>query len=100
MKIVIIGLGYVGLVTAACLAELGHEVLGIDIDSNKIELLKEGQMPIYEPGLRELVNKNSIEGRLVFTNTIGPDLDKAVLVFLAVGTPSNKDGSPNVTAVY
>src|SRR3990167_5054686 len=100
MKIATIGLGYVGLVTAACLSELGHEVIGIDIDSNRIELLKEGQMPIYEPGLRELVSKNSIEGRLSFTDTVGPDIDKVSLIFLAVGTPSNKDGTPDISAVY
>ena len=100
MNITVIGLGYVGLVTAACLAELGHEVLGIDIDSNKIELLKEGQMPIYEPGLRELVHKNNLEGRLTFTDTIGLEVDKSLLVFLAVGTPSNQDGTPDISAIY
>ncbi len=100
MNIVVIGLGYVGLVTAACLAELGHEVLGIDIDPNKINLLKEGQMPIYEPGLRELVSKNNMEGRLVFSDKLEHDIDKASLVFLAVGTPSKEDGTPDLSAVY
>ena len=84
MNITVIGLGYVGLVTSACLAELGHEVLGIDIDTSKVEMLQEGQMPIYEPGLRELVSKNSMEGRLSFKNTFGPELDKSLLIFLAV----------------
>ena len=100
MKIAVIGLGYVGLVTAACLAELGHEVLGIDIDQNRIELLKEGLMPIYEPGLRELVSKNSMEERLTFTNVFSPDIDSVSLIFLAVGTPSDKNGTPDVTSVY
>lgn len=100
MNIAVIGLGYVGLVTAACLAELGHEVLGIDIDLNKVKMLKEGEMPIYEPGLRELVSKNSMEGRLAFTNTFRQEIDKALLIFLAVGTPSNSDGTPNITAIY
>ena len=100
MNIVVIGLGYVGLVTAACLAELGHEVLGIDIDPAKIKLLKDGQMPIYEPGLRELVSKNNQEGRLNFTNEFGNEVDKSDLIFLAVGTPSKENGVPDVSAIY
>ncbi len=100
MKIATIGLGYVGLVTAACLSELGHEVLGIDIDPKRIELLKEGEMPIYEPGLRELVAKNTQEGRLSFTDFFSSEIDKVSLIFLAVGTPSNKDGTPDTSAVY
>lgn len=100
MNIVVIGLGYVGLVTAACLAELGHEVLGIDIDSNRISMLKEGEMPIYEPGLRELISKNNIEERLSFANSSTSDTDKATLIFIAVGTPSNPDGTPDLTSVY
>ena len=100
MNIVTIGLGYVGLVTAACLAELGHEVLGIDIDPERIKMLKDGQMPIYEPGLRELVSKNNSEGRLNFINKFGPEVDKADLIFLAVGTPSKENGTPDVSAIY
>ncbi len=100
MQIVIIGLGYVGLVSAACLAELGHEVLGIDIDPEKVKLLKDGQMPIYEPGLRELVSKNNSEGRLNFTNSFGSEVDKADLIFLAVGTPSKENGTPDISAIY
>lgn len=100
MQITVIGLGYVGLVTSACLAELGHEVLGIDIDVKRIELLKEGLMPIYEPGLRELISKNSMEGRFNFENKFTESIDKSSLIFLAVGTPPNKDGSPDISAVY
>ncbi len=100
MNITVIGLGYVGLVTAACLAELGHEVLGIDIDLEKIKLLKDGQMPIYEPGLRELVSKNESEGRLIFTNAFSSEVDKSDLIFLAVGTPSKENGVPDVSAIY
>ncbi|OGI06016.1 MAG: hypothetical protein A3I68_04685 [Candidatus Melainabacteria bacterium RIFCSPLOWO2_02_FULL_35_15] len=100
MKIVVVGLGYVGLVTSACLAELGHDVLGIDIDPEKIKLLKDGQMPIYEPGLRELVSKNNSEGRLNFTNSFSTEIDTADLIFLAVGTPSKENGIPDVSAIY
>ena len=100
MKIAILGLGYVGLVTAACLAELGNEVLGIDIDSKKVDDLKDGLMPIYEPGLRELVLKNKTEGRLIFTDKITPEIDESLLVFIAVGTPSDKTGNSDLTAVY
>lgn len=100
MKITVIGLGYVGLVTAACLAELGHEVCGIDIDASKIKLLKEGEMPIYEPGLRELVTKNNAEGRLIFGEKITATIDESLLIFIAVGTPSNSDGTPNINAIY
>ena len=100
MNIVTIGLGYVGLVTSACLAELGHEVLGIDIDPEKIRLLIDGQMPIYEPGLRELVSKNNQEGKLNFTNSFSAEVDKADLIFLAVGTPSKENGTPDISAIY
>src|SRR3989338_1452533 len=100
MHLTTIGLGYVGLVTAACLAELGNEVLGIDIDKEKIEMLKEGQMPIFEPGLRELVLKNKMEGRLTFQDKISEEIDKSLLIFIAVGTPSDKDGKPDISAMY
>lgn len=100
MKISVIGLGYVGLVTAACLAELGNEVLGIDIDSKKIDELKDGLMPIYEPGLRELVLKNKTEGRLTFVDKITAEIDESLLVFIAVGTPSDKAGNSDLSAVY
>ena len=101
MNISVIGLGYVGLVTAACLAELGHNVLGIDIDINKINLLtKDRQIPIYEPGLKELVFKNVDEGRLNYSNKIDGEIDKSVLVFLAVGTPAKEDGTPDISYIY
>ncbi len=98
-KISVIGTGYVGLVTGTCLADLGHEVVGVDIDKAKIEMLLNGVMPIYEPGIEELVRKNVEAGRLVFTT----DFDKAVketeIVFIAVGTPSRDDGSVNLDYV-
>ena len=100
MNITVIGLGYVGLVTAACLAELGHTVQGIDTDPKRVEMLREGQMPIYEPGLRELVTKNNMEGRLTFTDKYDEDIEHSLLVFLAVGTPTADDGTPDISAVY
>lgn len=100
MKIAIIGLGYVGLVTASCLAELGNEVFGIDTDTSKVNKLKDGEMPIYEPGLRELVIKNKTEGRLSFDDSITKSIDDVQLIFIAVGTPSLDSGKPDITAVY
>lgn len=100
MKIVTIGTGYVGLVTAACLAELGHNVLGVDIDSKKIEKLKTGEIPIYEPGLPELVKKNLKEKRLSFSDNFTSEIDNAEIIFLAVGTPSKEDGTADLTYVY
>lgn len=100
MKITVIGLGYVGLVTAACLSELGNEVWGIDIDSTRVKDLQEGKMPIYEPGLRELVIKNKQENRLNFTDKFSPEIDKSLLVFIAVGTPPDENGKPDVNCVF
>lgn len=100
MNITVIGLGYVGLVTSACFAELGHVVQGIDIDLEKIKMLKEGQMPLYEPGLRELISKNNMEGRLLFTHTFSKDIGNSLLIFIAVGTPSKSNGIPDLSAVY
>lgn len=99
MKIVVIGTGYVGLVTGTCLADIGHQITCVDIDKNKIENLKKGIIPIYEPGLSEIVKKNFDQGNLEFTT----DTDKAVkeseVVFIAVGTPSLPDGSVNLDYV-
>lgn len=99
MKIAVIGTGYVGLVTGTCLADIGHQIICVDIDKNKIENLKKGIIPIYEPGLSEIVKKNFDQGNLEFTT----DTDKAVkeseVVFIAVGTPSLPDGSVNLDYV-
>ncbi len=90
MKLAFIGTGYVGLVTGACMAELGHQVVCADIDTKKIAKLKKGIMPIYELGLEELVEKNVKEGRLSFTSSIGDAMKRSEVVFSAVGTPEDK----------
>ena len=100
MKITIIGTGYVGLVTGTCLAETGNDVTCVDCDRRKIEVLNRGQIPIYEPGLAELVSRNVAEGRLHFTIDIGAAVKKAQLVFLAVGTPPADDGSVDLSALW
>ena len=87
MKIAVIGTGYVGLVTATCLADSGNDVVGIDIDPGKIAILAAGQLPIYEPGLLELVQRNCRDGRLTFTTDYAVGIPQARLIFIAVGTP-------------
>lgn len=99
MKIAIVGTGYVGLVSGACFAEMGTNVTCIDIDTEKISLLKNGTMPIYEPGLEELVRKNVREGRLGFSTELANVLDDVELVFCAVGTPPGEDGSADLKYV-
>ena len=90
MRIAVIGTGYVGLVTATCLAESGNDVLGIDKDASKIEVLECVRLLIYEPGLLELVQRNRREGRLAFTTSLSDGIRAAKLVFIAVGTPQTK----------
>ncbi|HKV38989.1 MAG TPA: nucleotide sugar dehydrogenase, partial [Blastocatellia bacterium] len=99
MQISVIGTGYVGLVTGACFAEFGNIVTCVDKDERKIELLTAGEMPIYEPGLETLVTKNVREGRLSFTTDLVDAVQKALVVFLAVGTPSTDDGSADMTQI-
>src|SRR5579883_3436755 len=88
-RICVIGTGYVGLVTGTCFAELGNQVICLDIDAAKIERLKSGEMPIYEPGLAELVQRNAAAGRLNFTTSYSEGLKAAEFVFIAVNTPSS-----------
>jgi UDPglucose 6-dehydrogenase len=97
MHIAVIGTGYVGLVTGACFAEFGVEVTCVDVDEKKIEGLKNGVMPIYEPGLDTIVEKNVKAGRLHFTTDIKSAVEHALVVFLAVGTPPKPDGSPDMS---
>jgi len=100
MKIAVIGTGYVGLVTGTCFAESGNEVLCIDKDARKIGQLREGRVPIYEPGLEELVHRNSRDGRLKFTTDLPEGIGPAQLVFIAVGTPQAADGAADLSTVF
>ncbi len=101
MKISMIGAGYVGLVSGACFADFGHDVVCIDLDQSKIDRLNEGVMPIFEPGLAELVSANVKSGRLSFTTDLHMGVDGADAVFIGVGTPSRRgDGHADLTYVY
>ncbi|MGE4357076.1 MAG: UDP-glucose/GDP-mannose dehydrogenase family protein [Candidatus Omnitrophota bacterium] len=99
MKISIIGSGYVGLVTGACFADLGNEVICVDSDRKKIELLKKGKVSFYEPGLEELVIHNLTEKRLSFTHEIKTAVKNSLVIFIAVGTPSRPNGEADLTSV-
>ena len=99
MNVAVVGTGYVGLVSGACFAEMGVHVSCVDIDTKKIEGLKNGQIPIYEPGLDELVKRNVNEGRLNFTTSLAEVIDDVELVFSAVGTPPDEDGSADLKYV-
>jgi UDPglucose 6-dehydrogenase len=98
MNICVIGTGYVGLVTGACLAEFGMSLICVDNDHQKIHLLQQGKVPIYEPGLEDLVMKNMREGRLSFSTSIQEGVTSSLVVFIAVGTPSLDDGSADLRA--
>jgi UDPglucose 6-dehydrogenase len=102
MKIAVIGTGYVGLVSGACLAEFGHEVTCIDSDESKIARLKQGEIPIYEPGLDSMVKKNVKGERLIFSTEYSPAIPEAEVIFIAVGTPASRrgDGYADLSYVY
>ena len=98
MEVVVAGTGYVGLVTGVCLAEKGHSVTCVDVDENKVELMKKGIPPIYEEGLQELMLKN--QHRLAYTTDYKSAYEKADVIFIGVGTPEKVDGSANLKYVY
>ncbi len=99
MKIAIVGTGYVGLVTGTCFAETGVDVVCVDIDEKKIENLKQGILPIYEPGLKSMVERNVEKGRLLFTTSLKDNIEDCEAVFIAVGTPPDEDGSADLKYV-
>ena len=99
MKIAVIGAGYVGLVTAACFSELGNKVVCIDIDESKIRKLNEGIIPIYEPGLEELVKKNRKENRIIFSTDLRKSIRESEIIFICVGTPPKDNGDADLSAV-
>jgi len=99
MRIAVIGTGYVGLVVGACFAETGNDVICVDKDEAKIRMLRRGRIPIYEPGLEELVRRNRLEKRLMFTTRLPEAVKRSEIVFIAVGTPTNEDGSADLQHV-
>jgi UDPglucose 6-dehydrogenase len=99
MKVSVVGVGYVGLVAAACLADGGNHVVCVDNDRKKIDGLKKGIIPIYEPGLTEIVKRNEKDGRLRFTINLKEGVDESLVIFIGVGTPSASDGSADISAV-
>jgi UDPglucose 6-dehydrogenase len=101
MRIAMIGTGYVGLVSGACLADFGHHVVCIDKDAKKIGALQRGEIPIYEPGLQDIVRNNVREARLSFANELQEHVRSADAVFIAVGTPSRRDdGHADLSHIY
>jgi len=99
MKIAVVGTGYVGLVVGACLAESGNDVICVDKDEAKVKALRRGKIPIFEPGLEELVRRNKTEGRLTFTTVLGKAVKASDIIFIAVGTPQGEDGSADLQHV-
>ncbi len=100
MKICMVGTGYVGLVSGTCLAEIGNEVICIDNNQQKVEMLNNNIVPIYEPGLEEMIKSNKSAGRLLFSNDIRFGIERSKLIFIAVGTPTSQDGSADLSAVF
>ncbi|MDI9369680.1 MAG: UDP-glucose/GDP-mannose dehydrogenase family protein [Synergistaceae bacterium] len=100
MRICVVGTGYVGLVTGACFAEIGHDVWCVDVDERKIAMLQEGRIPIYEPGLEEIVRRNSSQGRLRFTTSLKEGMESSLFIFIAVGTPPDNAGAADLSYVW
>jgi len=100
MILLVVGTGYVGLVTGACLAEMGHKVICLDINKDKIQALQQGKIPIYEPGLKELVTRNASDGRLQFTNCYDLAVPRADVCFMAVDTPSKDNGEASLSSLF
>ena len=99
MKLAVIGTGYVGLVTGACFAEMGNHVVCVDVDQEKLARLKRGKIPIYEPGLEQIVQRNFARGSLEFTDDLKAALDGTQVAMIAVGTPPGDDGSADLRYV-
>ncbi|HQP26941.1 MAG TPA: 3-hydroxyacyl-CoA dehydrogenase NAD-binding domain-containing protein, partial [Candidatus Syntrophosphaera sp.] len=99
MKVAMVGSGYVGLVSGACFADMGNQVVCVDNDTAKIARLQKNEIPIYEPGLQELVETNSAAGRLSFTTNIAEAVAASSVIFIAVGTPPDQDGSADLQYV-
>ena len=100
MRITVIGTGYVGLVTGTCFSETGNDVVCVDINEEKVQSLRSGQIPIYEPGLADLVHRNTVANRLDFTTDLAQVASEADVIFLAVGTPASADGSADLSALW
>ena len=98
-RICMIGTGYVGLVSGACLADFGHNVVCVDIDEKRIAQVRKGDIPIYEPGLSDIVERNMKSGRIDFTTTLGDSVSESDVVFITVGTPSLADGATDLSYV-
>ncbi len=99
MNIAVVGTGYVGLVAGACFAETGNDVICVDVDERKVQMLREGQIPIYEPGLDDIVRRNTEDGRLKFTTSLKEGVQQSEVIFIAVGTPQDDDGSADLSRV-
>ncbi len=99
MRVGVIGTGYVGLVTATCLAETGHHLTCVDNDVHKIQMLREGRVPIYEPGLEEMVVRNVASGRMRFSESTAEAARENELLFIAVGTPGREDGTADLSFI-
>jgi len=100
MNIAVVGTGYVGLVSGTCFAESGNEVICVDIDRKRVEMLNAGEVPIYEPGLAELVRRNMEEGRLSFTTELDRAVGQSMVSFIAVGTPMSATGAADLSGVF